>query len=39
MLQNKLDLCGTWKLFYAENRMVKKIREPITTTDDAKRLI
>jgi len=33
------DLCGTWKLFYAENRNVKKIKEDITTTADAKRLI
>ena len=39
MLKNCFDLCGTWKLFYAENRNVKKIKEDITTTADAKRLI
>ena len=39
MLKNCFDLCGTWKLFYAENRNVKKMREDITTTADAKRLI
>lgn len=39
MLNQKIDLCGTWTMFYAENRNVKKIREPITTTADAKRLI
>ncbi len=39
MLQNCFDLCGTWTMFYAENRNVKKIKEDITTTADAKRLI
>ena len=39
MLKNCFDLCGTWTMFYAENRNVKKIKEDITTTADAKRLI
>lgn len=39
MLKNCFDLCGTWKLFYAENRNVKKIKDDITTTADAQRLI
>ena len=39
MLKNCFDLCGTWTMFYAENRNVKKIKESITTTADAKRLI
>ena len=39
MLKNCFDLCGSWTLFYAENRNVKKIKEDITTTADAKRLI
>ena len=39
MLKNSFDLCGTWTMFYAENRNVKKIKEDITTTADAKRLI
>lgn len=39
MYNGQLDLCGTWKLYYAENRNVRKIRESITTTADAARLI
>lgn len=39
MLKNCFDLCGTWTMFYAENRNVKKIKEDITTTADARRLI
>ncbi len=39
MLLNKTELSGSWKLFYAENRNVKKMRECITTTADAQRLI
>lgn len=39
MLQNKLDLCGTWKLFYAENRNVRNMKETISTEADAARLI
>lgn len=39
MLKNCFDLCGTWKLYYAENRNVKKIRDVIATAADAERLI
>ena len=39
MLKNCFDLCGKWTMFYAENRNVKKIKEDIATTADAKRLI
>ncbi len=39
MLKQKIDLCGKWTMFYAENRNVKKIKEDIATTADAKRLI
>ena len=39
MLKSKIDLSGTWKLYYAENRNVKKMTEAVTTTADAARLI
>ena len=35
MLKQIFDLCGTWTMFYAENRNVKKIKEAIATTADA----
>ena len=38
MTDKQYDLCGTWQLFYAENRDVKKMKETITTTADAERL-
>ncbi len=39
MLQSKTDLSGNWKLYYAENRQVKKMRETVKTAADAARLI
>ncbi len=39
MLKNKIDLSGDWKLYYCENRNVKKMPEQIRTSADAARLI
>ncbi|MCQ2432789.1 MAG: hypothetical protein MJ175_09330, partial [Clostridia bacterium] len=39
MFSKQFDLCGTWKLYYAENRNVRKIKEPITSSADCARLI